>query len=574
MYVEAICPLCFASHIVPEAMLGKSYRCEHCEERFVINRKSKPTNKRPARPPQVKAADEDADVPAAEAIELPEVLPEAKHVEKPRRAKPRPDEDEVLEIPDDALQPVQSRGKPALAPSRRPDEGSRPGTRRHHEDDDGPRERPKTGDGVPTALIIGATAGGIMLLGLIGLGLLWLFRDSPSPRPQPAAQAPPPIVREADAPDPVRPAEPPRANPEPPRVPPPLRQEPPGGPPLLAWDVRADPAPAPVELPIDFKKEIAAPGQAPEVIFPTAPSPFVAIGSNRAGGDERQIWNLQTGQMTGKIAGKIEARPHPVLSPDGAHMAFVPTGAARRGAVDVWAVGAGEATAILLPFTPVPDLLDFAGPGRLLVGRRADRKLSVWRYDATTGQQISTFETALPPWTPLRDAVAISPGGTYLAVVDRETLWVHDIKTGAVAGKRSLPKPAAPLTCHGLSFSPDGRELAALFFGGAAPQVVCWDATRGEVVGTASFPHAKPPHTTVLNAYKGRVIDWLPGRRGWLLYGYKLVERTKDGSAAILPQGPNPRHLVDSGHVAALMPAARPAEMVLSVSRFDPDRPN
>ena len=75
MYVEAICPLCLARHVVPADMRGEKYRCEECEEVFIVSRKAKKTDKRPSRPPEVQPADELGEViPVEEA----EVLPEAK----------------------------------------------------------------------------------------------------------------------------------------------------------------------------------------------------------------------------------------------------------------------------------------------------------------------------------------------------------------------------------------------------------------------------------------------------------------------------------------------------------------
>ncbi len=75
MYVEAVCPVCLTSHIVPADQRGRRYRCGQCEEVFVINEKSKTTNKRPPRARAVRPADEpDAAVKARPATV---VLPDA-----------------------------------------------------------------------------------------------------------------------------------------------------------------------------------------------------------------------------------------------------------------------------------------------------------------------------------------------------------------------------------------------------------------------------------------------------------------------------------------------------------------
>src|SRR5438876_3022021 len=75
MYVEAICPLCFAAHVVPAEMRGEKYRCDECEEVFIVNKKSRKTSKRPPRPRTVRPADELDEVTPADA---PDVLPLAK----------------------------------------------------------------------------------------------------------------------------------------------------------------------------------------------------------------------------------------------------------------------------------------------------------------------------------------------------------------------------------------------------------------------------------------------------------------------------------------------------------------
>jgi hypothetical protein len=74
------------------------------------------------------------------------------------------------------------------------------------------------------------------------------------------------------------------------------------------------------------------------------------------------------------------------------------------------------------------------------------------------------------------------------------------------------------------------------------------------------------------------VIDWIGERRGWLVYGYTMVQRGKNGTATFLPEppavgSPIPRHLVGPEHVATLAAAAKPGEFVLTVNRFDPDKP-
>src|SRR5437868_4622140 len=91
MYVEAICPLCLHTHVLRADMRGEAYRCEECEELFIINRKSKLTDRKPPRPRRVRAADDLEDVSAADE---PEVLPLATETPSRRRRRREDDEDD------------------------------------------------------------------------------------------------------------------------------------------------------------------------------------------------------------------------------------------------------------------------------------------------------------------------------------------------------------------------------------------------------------------------------------------------------------------------------------------------
>jgi hypothetical protein len=596
MYVEAICPLCFASHVVPDDMRGEKFRCEECEEEFVISKKAKRTNKKPSRLREVKAADEVEEVAPVEAVE---VLPEANLVDAPpKKAKARAEDEEVLDIPDDALQGAPVVKTPPPPPKRRrqeDDEDDRPKKRPREadeDDDDRPRRKTVRRPGPPVGLVVGISAAAVLLLGLVGAGAVWVFSSKDEEKPQQAQAnnakanapekqrlAPPEAAKQDQSKDPPK-KEPPKEEPPPPKREPPRREPPPQPqkpePPAGPWTAKADPPATAVKMPANFKKEIPAPGVLPEVVFPSGSSAFVAIGSNRGPGDERQVWNLQTGEMVAKVVGQVQSITPPVLSSDGAHLAY--QSSAKRGTVEVWAPASGKTVSVPVGSPLTPDLLDFAGPDTLLAGRRAGAGMTVKVIDVKTGKEEHEFTTPRP-WGG-RDAVAVSPGGAYLAVIDRENLQVFEVKSGLQFGQRPLPKGAggAVPVCHGLSFSPDGGELAALFSTAAGQlQLVCWDAARGEVVSDMSVPKAMPQGGTLV-VYRGHVIDWLGDRRGWLLYGYTMIERGKDGSVTALAEppafgSPNPRHLVGPGHSVTAVAAAKAGEKVLTVSPFDPDKP-
>jgi hypothetical protein len=528
MYVEAICPLCFHSHVVPDDLRGERFRCEECEELFIVNRRAKRTSKRPSRPPTVRPADD-----------LDEVRPV--------------DEVETLPVV----------------------RGARGRRSRRIEDDDHPRTRPPRRRGVWVGVVIGLGAAFVLLVGLGAAGA-WLYFRSHSPRPQADNLAAP------SAPIPIAPAQLPgdadqakKAEPKAPRELPKNEPDKPGvGP---AWKVKADPPAMPARLPADYKKEIAVRAvNGGDAVFPTsAASPFVAVGDNFDDKDERQVWNLQTGAQDGKVVGRRFSAGPPVLSPDGAHLAFIPFG--EKDIVDVVPTASGKPVRVDAGLAV--EVLDFAGPGKLLVAGKQGGALSLRVWDASTGRREHDFDgppLGTPP-TLTRDMLAVSPGGAYLAVVTPESLWIWDLKTGTTAGRRELPWNATNwlLPCRGVSYSPDGSELAALFQVKSQSRLVCWDVGRGEAVADVTFAELRPAAETEL-AYRGHVLGWVGDRRGWLLYGHMFLDRKADKvapvPAGLAALGLPFRRMVGPDHVATL-PAGPGNNKVLTVRRFDPDRP-
>jgi WD40 repeat protein len=529
MYVEAICPLCLHTHILRADMRGEPYRCEECEELFIINRKSKRTDKRPPRPRKVRAAD---------------------------------DMDEVTGVDEAEVLPLANE-----SPSRR--------NRRAYDDDrdDRPRpspRRPRRG-GPRWGLIVGLGLGAVVLASAAGVGTWWFLhnRDGDGKNAAHSGSGFPEVARG----DPRVDVGPPKDTGTKPKQDT-AKAAPKPDP--SAWKVRADRPVEALKLPPDFKKEIPGHAKNTEVVFPTvAGSPFVAVGDNFDDKDERQVWNLQTGVMTGKLVGRRYSAAPPVLSPDGAHLAILPFG--EQKLVDVAALASGKSVRI---DTEIPvEVVDFAGPGKLLVAGKQGTRLHLRIWDATTGKREHDFDgpaLGTPP-SLTRDMLAVSPGGAYLAVVTPSDLSVWDLKAGTSAGRRELPWNAENwlLPCRGLSFSPDGSELAGFFQVKGQSRLVCWDVTRGESVFDVTFPTPKLWSGTEM-AYKGHVLGWVGERRGWLLYGQMFLDRKADkvgaAPAGLLAPDQPYRHMVGPDHVATLA-GGRAANKVLTVSRFDADKP-
>ncbi|MEO6807686.1 MAG: hypothetical protein ABI353_01050, partial [Isosphaeraceae bacterium] len=77
---------------------------------------------------------------------------------------------------------------------------------------------------------------------------------------------------------------------------------------MAGWKVQADPAPEPISFPAGQPLNIPIPEMFgnDDVVYPSTPSPFVALGGN---GDERQrreVWDLRDGKRVGGLIGRLD----------------------------------------------------------------------------------------------------------------------------------------------------------------------------------------------------------------------------------------------------------------------------
>jgi hypothetical protein len=289
------------------------------------------------------------------------------------------------------------------------------------------------------------------------------------------------------------------------------------------------------------------------VVYPSTPSPLVAVGKNIVNTDSRVIWDLSTGKQVGSLAGKIDLGDPLALSPDGKYLAGAPL--LERRVVDVWDVATGKATRLTVSETPVfLDLLDFASPDKLVVGKagRKGKVLQIW--DIPGAKMDHEIEG---PAHFDREAVALSPGRKYLALTANGKLLVYDLQSGALAGSKLLPKPEnfGSLTCRGLQFSPDGVELAGLFHALEKTRVLSWDVAKGEIVADRGFEGDLKTKLKNAILYRGKALDWLTDRSGWLVYGQMITDHDSDTVLGFVPAddpAPGPRRIVDRDHLAVI----------------------
>lgn len=170
--------------------------------------------------------------------------------------------------------------------------------------------------------------------------------------------------------------------------------------------------------------------------------------------------------VNGAVPARVDLRGHPhafqvALSPDGRWAA---SGARMKGGVHVWNFSSGEAAC------------DLEQGEDAFVAFSPD---SQWLLTATSlGYQLwrtGTWEKGprIEPETqaPLQSfAVAISPGGDYLAVQQNgDRIALYDAQTVTLLANLETPRPAR---LEHLRFTGDGRKLAAL---GAGQIVQLWD---------------------------------------------------------------------------------------------------
>ncbi len=321
------------------------------------------------------------------------------------------------------------------------------------------------------------------------------------------------------------------------------------------WTVTADPPAEPIKVPTEAGYTIPVPmGQG--VLYPPTPSNFVALGKNEKASDVRQVFDLRTKEVVGEIGGKHDFSREVKLSPDGQFLMTEgkPTAAQSRS-IEIWSFKTGGLiqTIVASPTPAFIGLLGFARGNQAVTARYIGKGdlISVW--DVETGK---LAREVLGPPSFRREATAISPGGRYLALISNDpSLVVFDLTTAKKVGEKALPKSGSGyVNPEGLSFSPDGSELAGLFTSGTESKLWVWDVAKGTVVVDHTLKGNVKLNVPGAQSYKGRAIEWLPDGSAWLLSGHTIVDRAGGRPVWIFRSGegdfyPEPRLLVDNDHM-------------------------
>ncbi|HEU5115052.1 MAG TPA: hypothetical protein VFT74_00095, partial [Isosphaeraceae bacterium] len=395
--------------------------------------------------------------------------------------------------------------------------------------------------GIPA--MVWFAAGGAGLLVLVLMAVFFASRPGAAPvNPVQAEEATPAQVA-SEAPTAV-----PVASSAPVSAPPVVA---PGGFTTGGWNVTPDPMREPLVFPPLEKVAIQVPKAfaGDRILYPSTPSPFLIVGGNDADDQYREVWDLRSARPVGHIFGRLQAGKPYALSPDGAFFALHTVPVPR--ATEVWKVADGQRVAQIPDDKNIPDLIEFAGPGRLLIGTSYARTVVVW--DLATSKPVFTIST---PENINTKSLALSPTRRYMALymAHKNRLMIYDLTSGQVAGDIRMQAPGSSnYDCEGMAISPDGKALTGLFTLGSDTHLMTWDLTNGQLV--TDFESKGRDTYGKSFSYDSQVVQWLPDQSGWLIQDQTFVERQSGQVVWSMPFPPikykehGPRKVADLGRV-------------------------
>ena len=293
------------------------------------------------------------------------------------------------------------------------------------------------------------------------------------------------------------------------------------------WDVPADPA-EPIKGRFNVKETIAFEG---DVVVPAAPSTFVAAGVPKAkAANTFLVYDLK--DML-SISKRVALPPYSrlALSSDGTYLAARFKGK-QAGVVMVWSTVSSQPI-FKRDFAAdklEPSDVALVGKDRLWV---AEPGVKAQLWGLLDNKQLPALSVA-----PRSEQRAFTPGGRYLLAAAKDDplrITAHDLASGKLVGERRFEVPRALKGASAaLAVSPDGQELAMLWRlarpnGEEWGRLVCWDLKTGKKL----HEHGVPSFETIndLGGTGKQVVQFWPGRKGWMLYGHLLVDR--DSGAVI-----------------------------------------
>jgi phage FluMu protein Com len=318
----------------------------------------------------------------------------------------------------------------------------------------------------------------------------------------------------------------------------------------VAWTVKADPVPQPIEWPEGWKAKVDVIGSASEVLFPTSLSPFamdVETGAEVRGG---QVWNLTTGQKLYAFNGKTGplSPPERRLSPDAKYLLGKVVDKENNSKLEVWSLETSQLVRQISADVAGMNLAfaDFLPGDRLVTittGKQGDKnaphRLRVFKLSSGEPLLSSGDDNLLEP-----RAAVFSHGRRYLASYSRVLqgeLVIYDTQSGQLVAKKPMSGKGTD-SIYAVGFSPLGDKIAVAMGGYNVCRIVVLDAATGNEVQEHRYPASFRNFVPGL-LYTGPTIDWFPDSSGLLLGGTVAVDLVSGRSVWALFTAPNQYNL-------------------------------
>lgn len=286
----------------------------------------------------------------------------------------------------------------------------------------------------------------------------------------------------------------------------------------IAWSVKPDPMTEKIEWPAVFKSAISVPDNFPTIAFPSRASRFVAVNLGQNVRGTPTVWDLIQGEKKGELKSATGDGEQFVLSPDGRYL-IVTQNSFKNQLPALWSFETGGKVGLASDLTGTVLAAEFAGPDQALFWTK-ERKLFV--VDAKTGaiqRRADTIEAEHSA------SLAVSPGSKYVALGgSKGRIQTFEVATGKPTGETVYPGDLNNWGVSNLAFSADGTRVASFVAELDKTTLLVSDAKTGRMDVAFSMPGNITNASAKTHSYKGPLLEWLDGDRGWLLYGMFIVD--------------------------------------------------